>query len=259
MHFTRAITRTPGDDFAQGLTQSTLGTPDLALTRKQHAAYCEALRSLGLEVMVLPPEQGMPDGTFVEDTAVMLRDAVVITRPGTEQRQMEIESMEAVMAGLPPEAGINAIHHILAPGTVEGGDVMEINGHFYVGISERTNEEGARQLGKYIEASGASWTPVPVVKGLHLKTSVNFLGHNTLVVTEPFKNLPELASFKKIVLPEELLPAANCIRFGPKLLMAAGYPDVRQQYEALGLSIIELDMSEYTKMDGGLSCLSLRF
>lgn len=259
MLFTHAIARTPGDDFALGLTKSLLGAPDMALTRQQHTAYCEALRSLGLELTLLPPAPGLPDATFVEDTAVMIPGAAVITRLGTDERRGETDSMRQAIAALPEAAGIKAIHAIEAPGTVEGGDVMEMNGHFFIGLSERTNEEGARQLGSFIEAAGGSWTPVPVVTGLHLKTSVNFLSEDTLVMTEPFADLPQFESFKKIVITEDQLPAANCIRIGSKIVMASGYPTIRQQFQSLGFETLELDMSEYTKMDGGLSCLSLRF
>lgn len=259
MFFTRAIARTPGHDFAQGLTEATLGSPDLELTLSQHGAYCDALRSLGLAVTVLPPQPGLPDATFIEDTAIMIPGGAVITRLGTDARRPETATVEAALAALPAEAGVASVQRISSPGRVEGGDVMEIGGHYFIGISARTNEEGARQLGAFVEAAGGTWSTVPVVSQLHLKTSVNSLGENALLLTEPYAGRPEFDAFEKIVIPEKQLPAANCIRIGHSLLMASGYPDVRERIAPLGMNIMELDMSEYTKMDGGLSCLSLRF
>ena len=259
MQFTRALTRTPGDSFASGLTTVDYGQPDLVLARKQHRAYCEGLKALGLSVTVLPPEPDFPDAVFVEDTAVMLPDAAVITRPGAPSRRGEEDSIETALMALPIKAGLSAIHRIQAPGTVDGGDVMEVDGHYFIGISKRTNEEGARQLGSFIEASGGSWSPVPVVEHLHLKTSVNFLGKHTLAVTQAFADRPEFKDFKKIVLTPDQETAANCILVGSTLIMARGFPKTRALYERLGWDIMEMDMSEFQKMDGGLSCLSLRF
>ncbi|MBU1611105.1 MAG: amidinotransferase, partial [Proteobacteria bacterium] len=248
MHFTRAITRAPGDTFASGLTTVDQGQPDLVQAHKQHRAYCEGLKALGLSVTVLPPEPDFPDAVFVEDTAVMLPDAAVITRPGAPTRQGEEDSIETALMALPTQAGLSAIHRIQAPGTVDGGDVMEVDGHYFIGISKRTNEEGARQLGNFIEASGVSWSPVPVVEQLHLKTSVNFLGKHTLAVTQAFADRPEFKDFKKIVLAPDQEAAANCILVGSTLIMARGFPETRTLYERLGWDIMEMDMSEFQKM-----------
>src|SRR5579863_9182021 len=140
--FTRAIVRLPGSSFAYGLTSSSaLGTPDIAKGLGQHAEYCRALHDCGLAVLVLPADEAHPDSTFVEDTAVVADRAAVITRPGAPSRAGETSSVAAALRGFRSQ-----LDQVDAPGTVDGGDICEVEGHFLIGLSARTNEEGARQL-----------------------------------------------------------------------------------------------------------------
>jgi len=170
--FTNAIVRKPGANFGKGLTTSDLGAPDFKRMTAQHDAYVRGLSALGLEVTVLAPELEFPDAHFVEDTAVVTPDIAVITNPGALARQGEEKTIEPVLAAFRP------IDRIEPPGTLDGGDVLMLGSHFFIGISERTNPEGAEQLGKILERFGNTWTAVDVGKGLHLKSGVNAVGGN---------------------------------------------------------------------------------
>lgn len=251
--FTRAIVRKPGPDCGRGLTQSGLGPPDYERILAQHKAYIEALRSLGLTVTVLPAAPGFPDSYFVEDTAVVTPRLAVITNPGAKSRRGEENSIEPVLARFRPT------FRLKPPATVEGGDVLMVENHFFIGVSERTNLEGARALGKHLQEHGYTWTPVPVAAGLHLKSSVNYVGQGRLIVTRDFAAQTEFEDFPKIVLDPGEEYAANILWINGSLIVPAGFPKTRRKLDKLGLPVIELDVSEVRKMDGGLTCLSLRF
>jgi len=218
----------------------------------QHAAYVEALESLGLEIHTLDALEEFPDAHFVEDTAVVTAELAVITRPGAAERRGEEASIEAALAGYRP------IRRIEAPGAVDGGDVLEIDGHFFIGLSQRTNEAGADQLGRALEGVGATWSTVPVGDGLHFKSSVNELGGRRLIMCEAFEQMDAFAEYDRVVVPRDEEYAANSLWVNGTILIAAGFPRTRERIEDLGLPIIELEMSEARKMDGGLTCLSLR-
>lgn len=252
-NFTYAIVRRPGENFAQGLTTSRLGTPNYELMIKQHNAYIKTLRSLGLEVIVLAPQPGYPDAYFVEDTAVVTPDVAIVTNPGAETRRGEEASIEPILARY------RKVVRIHAPGTLDGGDVLMVGTHFFVGISDRSNEEGAEQLGGFLEELGNTWTPIRVGAGLHLKSSVNYVGKSTLLVTKEFADHPQFRGYDKIVLDTAERYAANSLLINDCLIMPKGFPATRKRLEALSLEVIELDVSEAHKMDGGLTCMSLRF
>ncbi len=251
--FTHAIARQPGENFAQGLTTSNLGTPSYELLLKQHRAYVETLRSLGLELVLLEAQPDYPDAHFVEDTAVVTPDVAVITNPGARARQGEEDSIEPVLARYRPTVRIQP------PGTVDGGDVLMVGAHFFIGVSERTNQEGAEQLGRILQEHGATWTAVPVDAGLHLKSGVNYVGKNTLLLTEEFAAMDAFGGYERIILDQAEEYAGNTLLINACLIMPQGFPATRKKLETLGLAIIELDVSEVRKMDGGLTCLSLRF
>ncbi len=252
--FTQAIARKPGKNFARGLTAAVSVTPPrYELLLQQHETYLETLMSCGLEVTILDPLPDYPDAYFVEDTAVVTPDVGVITNPGAATRNGEEESMVPVLAGF------RKIERILAPGTVDGGDVLQVGSHFFIGLSERTNKEGAGQLGRILESFGNTWATVEVGAGLHFKSSVNYVGQNTLLVTPDFAEHAEFRGYEKIVLENAEAYAANTLLVNEHLLIPAGFPATRQKLEALGFKIIELETSEVRKMDGGLTCMSIRF
>ena len=151
------------------------------------------------------------------------------------------------------------IEFIQSPGTLEGGDVMMVGDHFYVGLSNRTNEEGIAQFIKILNKHGLTGSAVTMSEFLHLKTGVNYIENDTLLVSGEFVDKPEFRRFRKIVVPPEEAYGANCIWVNDRVLVPLGYPTVEREVRAAGYEVLLVDTSEYRKLDGGLSCLSLRF
>jgi dimethylargininase len=252
--FTHAIARKPGKNFAQGLTTAVNAKPpQYDMLCKQHETYLETIKSCGLEVTLLDPLPDYPDAYFVEDTAVVTPNVAVLTNPGAKARRGEEDFMAPVLAKF------RKIERILAPGTVDGGDVLQVGNHFFIGLSQRTNKRGAAQLGRILESYGNTWATVEVGAGLHFKSSVNYVGQNTLLVTADFAEHATLSGYVKIVLEKAEAYAANTLLVNGHLLMPAGFPGTRKKLEVLGSDIIELETSEVRKMDGGLTCMSIRF
>jgi dimethylargininase len=261
MDFTRAVVRVPGRTFAEGLSSAAEGPPDLGRALEQHALYVEALRECGLEVTSLEPEAAYPDSTFVEDTSIMTERGAILMRPGAPSRQGETASMRLCLRNFYPE-----LPAIEAPGTVDGGDICEADGHYLIGVSARTNEHGAHQLAQHLHRWGYSSSIIDIRDNpalLHLKSGIAYLGGGLWVVQDGLEH--ELRSHAGIdvrdvitVTPEEAY-AANCVRVNGAVLVAAGYPLVRAAIAARGRRVVALEVSEFRKMDGGLSCLSLRF
>jgi dimethylargininase len=189
----------------------------------------------------------------VEDTAVVISEVAVITRPGAVSRRGEEESIAEVLRQY------REIEHIQAPGTLDGGDVLMIGNHFFIGISERTNPEGAKQLGGILEKYGKTWTTLQVGAGLHFKSSVNYVGQNSILVTQDFTSHEALNQYDKIIVDKQAQYSANTLWINDHLLVPRGFPDTKTKLKSLALPIIELDVTEMQKMDGGLTCLSIRF
>lgn len=252
--FKNTIVKTPGESYINGLTTSDLGTPILEKALVQHAAYIEALKRCGTEVTVLPSNNDFPDSTFVEDTAVLTPNFAVISNPGALTRNREIDDMEPAIKSF-----YENIYYIKSPGTLDGGDILQIEDHFYIGISARTNQEGAEQLKAILELEHYKATIVPLEKFFHLKTGIAYLGNQTIVAAGEFIDHPDFNSYKKIIVPKEEEYAANCIRVNDYVIIPAGYPLTKKNIQDAGYQTIELEMSEFRKLDGGLSCLSLRF
>ena len=255
--FKHAIVRSPGMNFAQGLTSVDLGIPRYDQVVAQHARYCEALMACGLAITTLEADLDHPDSTFVEDTAVLTARCAVLTRPGAQSREGEVAAIRPVLRSFFP-----VTMEIETPGTVDGGDICEAEDHFFLGLSLRTNEEGARQLAAHLAGVGYPSTVVDV-RGmssiLHLKSGVSYIGNNTLMVMEEMAGWEAFAGYELIRVVSEESYAANCVRVNDRVLVAAGYPRLTAELTARGFNPLELDMSEFRKMDGGLSCLSLRF
>ncbi|MFK2825912.1 arginine deiminase family protein [Bacillus sp. B190/17] len=252
--FKNVIVKTPGKSYVNGLTTSDLGTPDYGKLLEQHEAYVEALKQCGVEVTHLPASEEFPDSTFVEDTAVLTPEFAVITNPGADSRNGEIKEMESVLKNF-----YEKFHYITAPGTLDGGDILQIEDHFYIGISERTNTEGARQLKEIFESEGYKATIIQLKEFFHLKTGIAYLGDNVIVVAGEFIDHPDFAQYKQIKVTVEETYCANCIAVNDYVIIPKGYEDTKRQINEAGHKTIELDMSEVRKQDGGLSCLSLRF
>ncbi|MGH8107575.1 MAG: dimethylarginine dimethylaminohydrolase family protein [Arenimonas sp.] len=255
--FTKAIVRLPASNFAEGLTTVDMGTPDFAKTVEQHNAYCEALKQCGLDLTHLDADPGHPDSTFVEDVAVLVEHGCILTLPGAESRAGEVKNMKPVLSKFYSE-----LAEIHAPGTLDGGDICEAGDHFVIGISLRTNQSGAEQLANWLATKGytADFVDIRGVSGiLHLKSGISYIGDNRMVVMDELADHPAFKRFELVRIAPEENYAANCVRVNNHVLMASGFPALQNTLEKLGYSVIPLDMSEYQKMDGGLSCLSLRF
>ena len=255
--FKNAIVRTPGHNFAEGLTTVTLGQPQFNKVLEQHVLYCEALQHCGLHITTLDPDLQFPDSTFVEDTAVLTSQSAILTNPGAPSREGEVAAIAPALSTF-----FSSMPKIESPGTLDGGDICEAENHFFIGLSHRTNEEGARQLAALLAREGYTSSCIDVramTTILHLKSGISYIGDNTLVVMEEMAALEEFASYNRIAVPVEETYAANCIRVNDRVLFAAGYPRTAAQLVASGFSPLFLNMSEFQKMDGGLSCLSLRF
>jgi len=255
--FTKAIVRPPGANYATGLTTVDLGAPDLERALKQHEAYCDTLESCGLNVIRLAADEDHPDSTFVEDTAVLTARGAVITRPGAPSRRNETNNIAPVIRDY-----FSRVHLIEEPGTVDGGDICEAGEHFFIGVSLRTNEHGARQLAGFFESFGYSSSLIDIRRVsniLHLKSGLAYLGGGQLVLIDALRGLNEFSGYDLVCLDSSEHYAANCLEINGKVLIADGFPATRRELEHRGYQTIALDMSEFQKMDGGLSCLSLRF
>jgi dimethylargininase len=251
--FTHAIVRPPSASLAQGISAANEGPPDLNLALEQHARYCEALRDCGLQVTSLEPDPQYPDGTFVEDTAVITERGAILARPGAPSRTGEVAGI-----GIALQHFFSGLAHITAPGTLDGGDICQADEHFLIGVSARTNEQGAEQLAACLSRWNYTASIIDIRSSaglLHLKTGIAYLGDGMGVALDR-----ELAPFRDtVVVAAEEAYAANCVRINDTVLLAAGYPRVRDALEQKGCKLLMLQMSEFRKMDGGLSCLSLRF
>jgi dimethylargininase len=261
MQFTRAIVRPPARNFAAGLSSAAEGPPDVDRALEQHADYVQALRDCGLEITSLAAEESFPDATFVEDTAVVTGRGAVLTRPGAPSRSGEIKSMAACLLNFYPE-----LSGIAAPGTLDGGDICEADGHFLIGVSARTNLHGARQLSEHLVRMGYTASEIDITANpalLHLKSGIAYLGDGLWVadqaVAQDLRSQRAIEVRDLILVPAAQAYAANCVRVNQVVLVAAGYPQIHAALQSRDCHVVSLDMSEFKKMDGGLSCLSLRF
>ena len=237
-----------------GISTAGLGLPDYDLACRQHADYVAALENCGLVVTVLPPDQEFPDSTFVEDTAVMLPNAVILTRPGALSRRGEVLEIRPTL-----EALVENISVIQSPGTLEGGDVMMVDTHFYIGLSERTNEAGARQMITILESYGLTGSMVALDEMLHLKSGVSYIESDNLLAYGEFIGRSEFKQFDTLQVSVGEAYAANSLWVNGTVLVPQGYPDTANAIESRGYTVGVLNVSEFQKLDGGLSCLSLRF
>jgi len=252
--FTDAIVRTPCKNIINGITTSNEGEPDYFKAINQHKLYINALKYCGLEVTVLPEKENYPDSTFVEDVALLTPTCAIITHPGAPSRQKETKSIKSVVMDF-----FDVVKSIKSPGTIDAGDIMMVGSHYYIGLSNRTNLAGANQIIKILEKYNMTGSTIKLSKMLHLKSGVAYLENNNLVVTGELINESEFKKFNLIKIDDDESYAANCVWINDYVLIAKGYPKTKKSIEQAGIKTIELDMSEFRKLDGGLSCLSLRF
>jgi dimethylargininase len=254
VNVTRAITRAVGATLGDcALTFLDRAPIDLARAEAQHAAYDESLRRAGAIVEVLPADPTLPDSVFVEDTAVVLDEAAVVTRPGTPLRQREVPAIAAALSAY------RKLLRIVEPATLEGGDVLRVGRDFYVGISSRTNDEGFSQFASLVGAFGYRTTPIEVTGCLHLKTAVTALDEETLLVNPSWIDAAVLPRVRKLVVPPDEPFSANALVVNGIVHLSARSKRTRELVVRSGFSVSAVDVSEFEKAEAGLTCLSLIF
>jgi len=252
--FSKAIVRTPAPSMINGLTSVRLGQPVFDLALKQHGEYIQALESCGLEVTCLDALPEYPDSTFVEDVALLTPECAILTNPGAPSRRGEVAGIRKSI-----EQHFDHIEEITSPGTLEAGDVMMVGSHFFIGLSSRSNQNGADQLIALLENYGMTGSVIALQDVLHLKTGVAYLEHNNLLACGEFLTHPDFQAFNILPIDSTESYAANCIWVNDRVLVPQGFPKALETIRKAGYDVLVIDVSEFRKLDGGLSCLSLRF
>jgi dimethylargininase len=252
VHAKKALVRRPVRRLAEGLVTHIERSPvDPGLAMKQWEGYVRALVDAGWRVTEVEPARDYPDSVFVEDTVVVYGDLAVIARSGAAERRPETEGTEKAVA----EFGYR-IAHIEAPGVLDGGDVLKHGGTVYVGESGRTNADGIRQLAEHLAPFGATVTAVPLTKALHLKSAVTALPDGTIIGYEPVVDDP---SIFPVFLPVPEEPGAHVVLLGDgKLLMSSAAPATAELLRARGYEPVLVDIGEFEKLEGCVTCLSVR-
>lgn len=252
--FKKAIVRIPCPEMIHGITTASLGKPEYEIALEQHGEYIEVLQSCGLDVQVLEPDSRFPDSTFVEDVALCTPACAILTNPGAPSRNGEKYEMSDLL-----QSYYDIVESIISPGTLDAGDVMMVDEHFFIGVSERTNTEGADQLITILEKFQMSGEKVHLNEMLHLKSGVAYLEEGHLLVGGEFISNPAFKGFHRLEVDPDETYAANSLWINETVLVPANFPKTRDKIEKAGYKTITLNVSEFQKLDGGLSCLSLRF
>lgn len=247
-----ALLRSMPDSFRDAITGERGRAPDVDLARIQHARYRDHLEAAGYEIEVLDADEGHPDCVFIEDTAVILGSAALITRPGAKARRGETASVAGALANR------FELTMVEEPGTIDGGDVMVLAGTVWVGISTRTNEEGARRLSEVAAAQGMRTIQVPVNGVLHLKSAVSPVDHETVVVTTGTVDESLLEGLRLIPEAEGERHRFSALPLDSgAILVTESAPVTADSLAGLGREIVPIDVSEIQAADGGLTCMSI--
>jgi dimethylargininase len=247
-----AVVRRPSSRLAEGIVTHQRREPvDHGRALDQWEGYVAALRDHGWAIVEAEPDDDCPDGVFVEDAAVVLRGAAVLARPGAPERRAEVDSVGRALA----EAGASPAR-IAAPGTLDGGDVMAVGDTVYVGLGARTNAEGARQLAELLAPAGLSVVTVPIGRVLHLKSAVTALPDGAVIGwAEALDDTSVFGDFLSAPEPR----GAHVVKLGgDALLMAAGAPLTAALLSARGYRPVEVEIGEFEKLEGCVTCLSIR-
>ena len=250
----QAITRTPSAALSRcALTYLARHPIDVPRALDQHAAYVQALQDCGVHVRNLHAEDDLPDAVFVEDTAIVVDECAVIGRPGIESRRGEVESVAVALAEFRP------IIRITAPGTLEGGDVLQVGRTFFVGQTPRTNAAGTAQLAGALEPHGYEVVAATPTGCLHLKSAATSIGRETLLVNPAWIDVALFGRWQCVPVAAEEPFAANALLVDDLVHLAASAPLTRRKLDALGFTTTSLDTSEFEKAEAALTCLSLLF
>jgi dimethylargininase len=249
---TIALVRRPSSRLAEGIvTHIARATVDVGLAERQWTSYVDALRKFGWQISEVPPLESAPDSVFIEDTVVMYENLAVVTRPGDDRRKPEVAAVEEVVRDLGCQ-----VEHIFAPGTLDGGDVLKVGNTVYVGIGGRTNQSGVDQLATHLSPLGARVVAVPVNKVLHLKSAVTALPDGTIIGWNPAVNDRSIFT-NYLAMPEE--SGAHVVVIDERrLLMAADAPQSTALLRSRGYDVTCVDISEFEKLEGCVTCLSVR-
>lgn len=252
--FTHAVTRRPADSAVDGLRAEDVGNPDIDLMRQHHEVYVEALQAAGATVIVLDALEEFPDAHFVEDSALCLQEGAVILRPGAPSRFGESAAMRPTLEGL-----YSDVVSLEGPGFIEGGDILTTEREILVGQSARTNSSGIQELADVVGRWGYALREVVTPPGvLHFKTDCSLLDGETILSTTRLSGSGCFEGYRVIDVADGEEAAANSIRFNDVVFMPEGYPLTTARVREAGFEVVELPNSECAKIDGGLSCLSLR-
>jgi dimethylargininase len=247
----RALVREPGDSYSGCISSHPLRhTVDVSRARAQHALYCEALSELGLEVIRVPKDDLHPDSCFVEDNAVVHVGRALICRMARESRRGEEVEVEAALREY------MTVKRAVAPATIEGGDVIHLSGRLISGVTQRTNLEGVAQLREWLGV------PVDTIEDpgvVHIKSYVTYLGRGTMIATGKYASHPALEGFQVLVAPEGEEYAADTLAIGDSVVMPTGLPRAHELVREAGFDVIPLDVSEFEKCEGAVTCLSILF
>jgi len=222
-----------------------------ALASEQHRAYEQTLQALGLQVISLRPESDFPDSVFVEDTALVLDDFAVMMRPGAESRRGEVSS---IARALQP---YRHLYYLQNPATIDGGDILLVDQHVYIGLSSRSNHDAVSQLTEILEPRGYMVTPVEVHGCLHLKSAVTLVAENTLLLNPAWIDTRIFSDYSIIPVDPQEPQGANALLIAENVIYPAGFPGTAGRLRRHGLDVIELDVSELMKAEGAVTCCSL--
>lgn len=247
----RALVREPSDSLPKCITLHPLRhTINVDRARSQHVAYCETLSELGLEIIPLPQDNEHPDACFIEDTAVIVGRKALIGRMAKDDRRGEENAVELVLKQY------LSVSRVVAPATMEGGDVIHLPDSLICGITQRTNIAGVHQMRDWLDVTVNTIEDSQIV---HLKSHVTYLVQSTLVTTRAYAQHPGLKGFDILIVPNEESYAANTLTIGDTVLIPKGHPHTQTMIEEAGFTTIALDMSEFAKCEGALTCLSILF
>jgi dimethylargininase len=226
---------------------------DLQTAISQHEQYEQALRTLGVEVISLPAEPDLPDSVFVEDTALVLDEMAILTRPGADSRKPEVESIARALKPYRDQVFIQS------PGSLDGGDILQMGRNIYVGISSRSNPSAIQQLQTHLKPQGYQVRGIKVAGCLHLKSAVTQVADQTLLINPAWVDPMEFSGYELIKIHPGEEFAANALRVNQSLLYQSCFPLTGQRLEKAGLRLSLVDASELSKAEGALTCCSLIF
>ena len=226
---------------------------NVKLAQEQHKLYCDTLKQSGLTLIRVDSDDRFPDCCFVEDAAIVIEDKAIISYMGIKSRLGEEIEVRKTLSNYMKTCGIEP------PASIEGGDVLRINEKIYIGLSGRTNQFAIQQVKTFISDYEYRVIPVEIDKILHLKSACTYIGNDYVVLVPGYFDDNVFSEYKKIIIPEKEAYSANCLSINGKVLISKGYPHTKKLIENEGFEILEIEMSEFRKGGGSLTCLSIIF